>query len=419
MKRFTLITIFLMTLLGCWAQFTGTGVHKSYFKKYTGIDYVFVFNGINPQSAILFNGPDANNVKWYSFDNQTTPLVLQTPNENYAIEDATGYIMKDANGAETTFWVVDYTKYNASFTSLIPEFKPKEQCADLSIDLVANVLPIAYKTKEGIVKSMERVFNLSYNTRDWNGTTWVDKVETQDVILPRAKILVQNPPLKDTRFSLSKLDNFAVDLAYAADILESDMYSAVKTEAHIVSSASVREELNEAERPESATVTTGSAPLDIVFKSNANTPVTEFFQWQILKDKSLLLTRNDEDLRYTFTEAGNYNVRLVASNTNCVYSDSVAIKIVESKIEVPRVFTPNGDGMNDEFRVAYQSIVKFRCWVFNRWQKQLYYWADPQKGWDGNINGKPARPGAYFYVIEAEGSDGEKYNLKGNINLLR
>jgi len=110
---------------------------------------------------------------------------------------------------------------------------------------------------------------------------------------------------------------------------------------------------------------------------------------------------------------------LVASNANCEFTDSVSIKVVESKIEVPRVFTPNGDGINDEFRVAYQSIVKFRCWVFNRWQKQLYYWTDPQKGWDGNINGNPARPGAYFYVIEAEGSDGEKYNLKGNINLLR
>lgn len=419
MKRFSLIIV-LSTLFVCsWAQFTATGVHKSYFKKYTGIDYVFVFNGITPQSAILFNGSDANNVKWYSFDNQTTPIVLQTPNENYAIEDATGYIMKEANGTETTFWVIDYTKYSASFSSLIPEFKPKEQCEELNIDLVAAVPPLYYKTKEGIRKNIDRIYKLTYNSKEWNGAAWVDKAETQDVVLPKEKIAVQIPPLKDTRFSLSKVDQFGVDLSYPAENIESEMYSAVKTEAHIISSTSIRNELNEGDRPESATAVTGSAPLDIVFKSNANTPVTEFFQWQILKDKSLLLTRNDEDLRYTFTEAGNYNVRLLASNASCSFADSVAVKVVESQIEVPRVFTPNGDGTNDEFKVAYKSIVKFQCWVFNRWQKQLYSWTDPQKGWDGTINGKPARPGAYFYVIEAEGSDGEKYNLKGNINLLR
>jgi len=419
MKRFTLIILLSFLFVSSWAQFTGTGVYQNYFKKYTGIDYLFVFNGITSQSAIIFNGTDPNNVKWYSFDNPTTPLVLQTPNENYAIEDATGYIMKEANGTETTFWVIDYSKYNASFTSLLAEFNPKDQCNDLNLDLVANVPLMWYKTKEGIRKNIDRVFKLSYNNKEWNGTAWVDKVESEDLVLPKTKILVQNPPLQNTRFSLSKIDQFGTDLSYAADKIESDMYSAVKTEAHVVSSTSVRNELNEGERPESATTTSGSAPLDIVFKSNANTPVTEFFQWQILKDKSLVLTRNDEDLRYTFTEAGTYNIRLVASNANCEFTDSVSIKVVESKIEVPRVFTPNGDGINDEFRVAYQSIVKFRCWVFNRWQKQLYYWTDPQKGWDGNINGNPARPGAYFYVIEAEGSDGEKYNLKGNINLLR
>ena len=34
-------------------------------------------------------------------------------------------------------------------------------------------------------------------------------------------------------------------------------------------------------------------------------------------------------------------------------------------------------------------------------------------------NGKLVLPGVYFYVIEAEGSDGKRYNLKGDINILR
>jgi len=88
-------------------------------------------------------------------------------------------------------------------------------------------------------------------------------------------------------------------------------------------------------------------------------------------------------------------------------------------LEVPNVFTPNGDGINDEFRVAYQSLTKFEAWIYNRWGRLVYHWNDPQKGWDGNIGGKKAAEGAYFYVIKAVGSDGIKYLKKGDINLLR
>ena len=86
---------------------------------------------------------------------------------------------------------------------------------------------------------------------------------------------------------------------------------------------------------------------------------------------------------------------------------------------VPNVFTPNGDGTNDEFRVAYRSLKTFHAYIFNRWGHQVYSWTDPAKGWNGNIGSRPASEGAYYYLIEAEGTDGEKYKLKGAVNLLR
>jgi hypothetical protein len=49
----------------------------------------------------------------------------------------------------------------------------------------------------------------------------------------------------------------------------------------------------------------------------------------------------------------------------------------------------------------------------------VFYWTDPQKGWDGKINGKDASEGAYIYLIEAIGTDKKEYKLKGTINLLR
>ena len=156
------------------------------------------------------------------------------------------------------------------------------------------------------------------------------------------------------------------------------------------------------------------------------------------------MTRNDQDIRYTFYEPGSYRVVCSVNNATCATDSSeVVVNISESYLAVPNVFTPNGDGKNDEFRVAYRSIKEFHCWVYNRWGKLVYEWSDPAKGWDGTINGRPAAEGAYYYVIRALGTDAPTnasymmkavytkkklnadeavigvYQLSGDINLIR
>lgn len=89
------------------------------------------------------------------------------------------------------------------------------------------------------------------------------------------------------------------------------------------------------------------------------------------------------------------------------------------------MFTPNGDGRNDEFRVAYKSLIKFSGKVYDSWGRLVFSWTDPTKGWDGTINGLKAPEGAYFYHIEATGVDRDEkgnlieYKKTGDINLLR
>jgi len=423
MKKQFLIIIFFLNVLVAFAQFTATGTHKIYTEingvKLSGIDYLFLFDGITNQTEIKYQG-SYSTIKWSKFDTPTVPLVLQFDNINTNVEDATGYII-EIDGVKKYIWVIDYKNHLPVLNSIVVEDKLKEQCNDLNLIVNQSVNILSYKNPQGSIKNIPRTFELKYNTKEWSLSTktWTDKEVRLDVNLPASQISILNPPLCDTKFTLTG-DNFAKELEVTAPEVESPLYRAVKVSCNIISTASTRTELNEDDRPDKADITTASAPIEIVFSSNANVPVTEFYQWQILKDKSLLFTRNDQDLRYTFSEAGNYTVKLLVSNTNnCLDSGSVTIKVVESKLQVPRVFTPNGDGTNDEFRVVYKSIVEFRCWVFNRWQQKVFYWTDPQKGWDGKINGRPASEGAYFYVIEAVGADGEKYNLKGNINLLR
>ena len=115
----------------------------------------------------------------------------------------------------------------------------------------------------------------------------------------------------------------------------------------------------------------------------------------------------------------------MAASSSCEYVDSLDIKVLESSLDVPNIFTPNGDGINDEFRVVFKSLKSYNCQVFNRWGRKVFSTDDPGKGWDGRINGQMAAPGAYYYVIQATGTDLDskgnpiKYKLSGDINLLR
>jgi len=301
---------------------------------------------------------------------------------------------------------------------LTPENKPASQCDELKLNLQSNVPLLQYKSLSGKTYSIDRNFTLTYNSKEWNGE-WKDQQITTKIKLPATDILIDRVPLCDTKFVIEG-DQFATDLLInPLPKVESSLYQAVAVEAHLGTTTAIRTELQEGERPDNAKTLNGSAPLDIMFQSNANIPVTKFYKWQIFKDNSLLFNRTDQDQRYTFTESGTFVVKLTVSNDYCSSSDSVTVRVSTSDLQVPYAFSPNGDQLNDEFRVAYKSIVTFKCWVFNRWGHKVFFWTDPQKGWDGNINGKPAKEGAYFYVIEAMGADGIPQNRKGTIHLFR
>ena len=50
--------------------------------------------------------------------------------------------------------------------------------------------------------------------------------------------------------------------------------------------------------------------------------------------------------------------------------------------------------------------------------KKIISFSDPAQGWDGKKGGKLVPSGVYYYVIKAVGSDGKKYNLSGDINII-
>lgn len=175
----------------------------------------------------------------------------------------------------------------------------------------------------------------------------------------------------------------------------------------------------------------GSAPMQARFTACPQDvgEYTPLYEWRFSRaaEEAPFLIRYEEDTGYTFAESGAYRVELRVSfvlgtdTVEYVMDQPFTVNISESKLELPNAFTPNGDGINDIYRVkdGYQSIVSFKATVFNRWGKKLYSWSALDGGWDGRSGGSEVPDGAYYLVVEARGADGRNYNAKKVINLLR
>ncbi|MFN8279755.1 MAG: gliding motility-associated C-terminal domain-containing protein [Saprospiraceae bacterium] len=113
----------------------------------------------------------------------------------------------------------------------------------------------------------------------------------------------------------------------------------------------------------------------------------------------------------TITAGGLYSVR-VMDQFGCPGSDSI---FIEEKcpliINIPNVFSPNGDQVNDIFRPSVEYVREFKLEIFSRWGERLFVSNDVATGWNGQLqDGQNALPGVYIYHIFAEG-----YNEKGDL----
>jgi len=137
-----------------------------------------------------------------------------------------------------------------------------------------------------------------------------------------------------------------------------------------------------------------------------------------------------DTISHIYEKDGIYTVKLTAiSDENCQDTASVIITVTippSSFEDLPNVFTPNGDGKNDYFKISESSaagIETFNCWIYSRWGKKVVEWntiEEAKIGWDGNFDGgQKASPGVYYYIIKAKGFDGKEYNPNGSIQLFR
>jgi len=85
---------------------------------------------------------------------------------------------------------------------------------------------------------------------------------------------------------------------------------------------------------------------------------------------------------------------------------------------MPTAFSPNGDGLNDEFFPVFQidyEIIEYEFFIFNRWGRTVFYTNDQTIGWDGSIAGSSSKPigGVYSWIVVVKGRQFKDVDARG------
>ena len=136
---------------------------------------------------------------------------------------------------------------------------------------------------------------------------------------------------------------------------------------------------------------------------------------------------DDDSPFIVISEAGLYCVD-VEDDLECLGGTCFNVGVELTKeIEVPNIFTPDGDNINDFFFVKDGKNVKHikTVQVFDRWGELVWraenFTFDERRNhyWDGTFRGKKAVSGVYVYLVEFIWSDDEEDFVVGDVTLVR
>lgn len=118
---------------------------------------------------------------------------------------------------------------------------------------------------------------------------------------------------------------------------------------------------------------------------------------------------------------GPFCFQLVASNTSgCTDTTEVCGEVFADAayFQIPNAFTPNGDGLNDEFKPISANVEFLRFLVFDRWGNEVFSDKTGLWGWDGKYKSDPMPNGTYFYYFKYR-INGKEQIQQGDLTLIR
>jgi hypothetical protein len=212
-----------------------------------------------------------------------------------------------------------------------------------------------------------------------------------------------SPPLVDVRYTLQVTDSFGCVSSSSFD------YTSIHVKADFT-----------------AEPIEGEAPLEVTFTDKSVRGL--HYTWKFGDDSVSVVT--DPGTHTYYIPGVYYAVLTIESELTCTDTDSVKITVDPSSLQIPNVFTPNDDNINDFFIPDKKSLKYLNLQIFAKSGHRVYFYEGEGEelqrwqGWDGKINNSErlAIPGAYYYVLRAVGYDDIEYTGKeyrGTLYLFR
>jgi gliding motility-associated-like protein len=124
---------------------------------------------------------------------------------------------------------------------------------------------------------------------------------------------------------------------------------------------------------------------------------------------------------HRYAKKGTYLVTLtVLDESGCIIKSSQEIQVLDYFLEIPNVFTPNGDELNDTFFPKFRFVRNLQLQVMNKWGELIYRsHSQEDPGWDGLVSGQKAPEGVYVYKLRYQVPDGRTITSSSTFLLAR
>lgn len=169
----------------------------------------------------------------------------------------------------------------------------------------------------------------------------------------------------------------------------------------------------------SADVVTGTPTLTVNFDNNSSSASTYHWAFGTGAEMNSVTGAGSQ---YEYTVPGEYTVVLTAANGSCIDTDTLKIvvePIPDPTVNIPNIFTPNGDKNNDQFFLDVSFAKSVKVQIVNRWGERMHEYDDVNGYWDGTVNGNQASDGVYFFKYVIEGLNGSILSGHGDLQLMR
>jgi len=157
----------------------------------------------------------------------------------------------------------------------------------------------------------------------------------------------------------------------------------------------------------------------VTFKDSSKGNISDW-NWEVSDGASY----NGSKVYHPFADSGTYAITLfVEDEFGCTHDTTKLVYVnADLLVYIPNSFTPNGDGLNDEFGLGglTAGVSQMVMDVYNRWGEKIFSSQDVNNRWDGTVKGEPVQQGVYVYMVKFTNPKQTKwYYLNGEIHLLR